>query len=120
MAENEGERSFWWGLIKACAAITLIDHLFPNQEQQYTEYEKLSIEKSQKIDDLKGVISKYKDKINNLKLELGEVIFKEKIKFDDELLNLSLKELNELQDEVTNKENQLKSIKIINGSKKEE
>ena len=113
MAENEGENNFWWTLIKAGAAMTLIDHMFPTEDKQVTEYDKLSLEKKQKINDLKEVISKYNEKINGLKLKLGEAIFKENKDFENDFLNVILKELNELTEEKSNKEEQLKSIKII-------
>ena len=111
MAKNEGENNFWWTLIKAGAAITLIDHMFPTEEHQVTEYEKLSTEKKHKINDLKSVISKYNEKINNLKIELGEAIFKEGIEFENDLLKVLLKELKELNDEVKDREEQIESIK---------
>jgi len=111
MAENKGDSNFWWTLIKAGAAMTLIDHVFPTEEKQVTEYDKLSIEKRQKINDLKEVISKYSEKISNLKLKLGEAIFKEGIEFENDLLKVLLKELKELNDEVKDREEQIKSIK---------
>ena len=114
MAENKGDSNFWWTLIKAGAAMTLIDHVFPTEEKQVTEYDKLSLEKKQKINDLKEVISKYNEKINDLKLKLGEAIFKEDKDFENDFLNVILKELKELIEEVSNKEEQLKSIRIIN------
>lgn len=116
MAENNGESNFWWTLIKAGAAMTLIDHVFPTEEKQISEvseYEKISDEKRQKINDLEEVISKYNEKINDLKLKLGEAIFKENKDFENDFLNIILKELNELTEEKSNKEEQLKSIKII-------
>ena len=120
MAEKEGESNFWWTLIKAGAAMTLIDHVFPTEEKQVTEYDKLSIEKKQKINDLKEVISKYNEKISDLKIKLGEAIFNEDKDYENDFLNVMLKELKELTEEISNKENQLKSIKIFNKSKKEE
>ena len=113
MAENNGESNFWWTLIKAGAAMTLIDHVFPTEEKQVTEYEKLSAEKRQKTNDLKEIISKYNEKINDLKLKLGEAIFKEEKEYENDFLNVMIKELKELTEEVSNKEEQLKSLKII-------
>lgn len=120
MAENKEESNFWWTLIKAGAAMTLIDHVFPTEEKQVTEYDKLSIEKRQKINDLKEVISKYSEKISNLKLKLGEAIYKEEKEYENDFLNVMIKELKELTEEMSSKENQLKSLKIFNKFKKEE
>ena len=113
MAENNGESNFWWTLIKAGAAMTLLDHVFPTEEKQVTEYDKQSIEKRQKIKDLNELISKYNEKINDLKLKLGEAIFKEEKEYENDFLNVMIKELKELTEEVSNKEEQLKSLKII-------
>lgn len=113
MAENKGESNFWWTLIKAGAAMTLLDHVFPTEEKQITEYDKLSIEKRQKIYDLKELISKYNEKTSDLKLKLGEAIFKEEKEYENDFLNVTIKELKELTEEVSNKEEQLKSLKII-------
>lgn len=114
MAENKGESNFWWTLIKAGAAMTLLDHMFPTEEKKVTEYDKQSIEKRQKINDLKEVISKYNEKISNLKLKLGEAIFKEEKEYENDFLNVMIKELKELTEEVSNKEKQLKLKKNIN------
>ena len=120
MAENKGEGNFWWTSIKAGAAMTLLDHMFPTEEKKATEYDKLSLEKKQKINDLEETISKYNEKISDLKLKLGEAIFKEEKEYENDFLNVTIKELKELTEEISSKENQLKSIKIFNKFKKEE
>lgn len=92
--------------------MTLLDHAFP--EHKYTEEEKKNIEINQKINNMRGVISKYTEEIEILKIKLSEVVLKENIVFKDDILNELIRQLNSLIGSLQNKESEKKSIKVFN------